>query len=156
LVLEGGVALENRLRYSRATADVDISAKIGSALMSEVLARVAAVEMADYFSMRVVQVSKPVDDVDTYHFRLDVLFETARLFEPMNLDVGFADPWISTPQKLTAPPLLEFAGIGPAIVYAIPALQHIAEKLHAYTRGYGADRARRRRASRISSTSTYY
>ncbi len=141
-LLKGGVALEYRLQHSRATADVDISAKLAFAGMQEVLEHAAAAEMADYFAMRVVQISKPIDDIDTYRFRLDVVFATGRLFEPMNLDVGFADPWLGTPQALTAPSLLEFAGIRPTTVYAIPASQHIAEKLHAYTRGYGADRLR--------------
>lgn len=39
---------------------------------------------------------------------------------------------------LVGPALLSFAGIAPATVPAVPLEQHLAEKLHAYTRSYGA------------------
>ncbi len=50
---------------------------------------------------------------------------------------GGVDPSLGDPQELTAPPLLDFAGIKPATVRAIPIEQHLAEKIHAYTKRYG-------------------
>jgi hypothetical protein len=40
-------------------------------------------------------------------------------------------------EVLRGPDLLDFAGIPPVEVPAIPSAQHVAEKLHAYTRRYG-------------------
>jgi hypothetical protein len=53
------------------------------------------------------------------------------------VDVGFGDPVDYDPEMLQGPGLLGFAEIDPSEVPALPLEQHIAEKLHAYTRKYG-------------------
>ncbi len=58
--------------------------------------------------------------------------------EPLLIDIGVASG-VSPADELTAPDLLDFAEIEPAHIRAIPLAQHIAEKLHAYTRRYGDD-----------------
>jgi hypothetical protein len=136
-LLKGGVALEYRLQRARATTDIDISTRVGLEKMMEALDMAAAIELNDYFALRLGERSKPVDEIDTYRFRVTVLYENGRIFEELKIDVGFADPWLGEAQELTAPPLLNFAGIEPATVRAISIDQHLAEKIHAYTKRYG-------------------
>jgi Nucleotidyl transferase AbiEii toxin, Type IV TA system len=136
-LLKGGVALEYRLERARATRDIDISARIGFDEMIEALEAAATVQLNDYFALRLGEYSKPVDDADTYRFKVSVLYENGRIFEDLAIDIGFADAWLGEPQPLRGPPLLDFAGIEPAVVRAITAQQHLAEKIHAYTRRYG-------------------
>lgn len=47
------------------------------------------------------------------------------------------DPWLGNAQKLTGPALLGFVGIELGSVKAIPIAQHLAEKIHAYTKQHG-------------------
>lgn len=136
-LLKGGVALEYRLDHARATTDIDASAKVGVERIVDILHAAVAVELKDYFALRLGESSKPFDETAMWRFHLDVLYENGRLFEPLRIDVGFADPWLGQPQTLTGPSLLDFAGIEPATVHAISVEQHLAEKLHAYTRHYG-------------------
>jgi hypothetical protein len=53
------------------------------------------------------------------------------------VDVGFGDPPV-WPERLSGPDLLRFAGFDPVEVPVLPLEQHVAEKVHAYTRTYGA------------------
>jgi len=66
-----------------------------------------------------------------------------RLFESFHVDVGIDDPLIESPVMLTAPPLLEFAGLSPATIPAYPLSQQIAEKIHALTRLYASGESSR-------------
>ncbi len=136
-LLKGGVALEYRLERARATVDIDISAQVSLDTMISILKAAASLELNDYFRIEVGERSKPVDEVETYRFAVTVLYENARIFEKLTIDVGFADPTLGEPQELRAPSLLDFAGIPPGTVRAIPIEQHLAEKIHAYTRRYG-------------------
>jgi predicted nucleotidyltransferase component of viral defense system len=136
-LLKGGVALKYRLVHARATTDIDLSSHISLEMMIDTLEAAASVELNDYFALRLGERSKPVDAVETYRFRVTVLFENGRIFEELTIDVGFADPWLGEPQALTGPALLDFAGIDPATVRAISLEQHLAEKIHAYTKRYG-------------------
>jgi hypothetical protein len=56
------------------------------------------------------------------------------------VDVGLAPPPVD-PEVVQAPDLLDFAGVAPVRVLVIPTAWHVAEKVHAYTRRYGADAA---------------
>jgi hypothetical protein len=72
--------------------------------------------------------------------RYDVDCQLAgRRFDAVTVDVGFVDPIEADPERLHGPDLLLFAGIAPAEVPAIPLSQHVAEKVHAYARVYGAE-----------------
>ena len=53
------------------------------------------------------------------------------------VDIGFSDPLGWKPETIRAPDLLAFADIEPIEVPVLPLEQHIAEKVHAYTRTYG-------------------
>jgi hypothetical protein len=61
-----------------------------------------------------------------------------RVFDQFVVDVGFADSISWTPDAIETSDLLSFAGIERIRVPALPLPHHIAEKLHAYTRKYGA------------------
>lgn len=135
-LLKGGVALEYRLERARATTDIDLSTHVSLEKMIDTLEAAANVELNDYFALRIGERNKPVDSVETYRFKVTVLFENGRVFEELTVDVGFTDPWLGEPQALTAGTLLDFAGIEPATVRAISAEQHLAEKIHAYTKRY--------------------
>jgi hypothetical protein len=135
--LKGGVALEYRLDRARGTTDIDVSTQVDVETMVEVLRAAARTNLNDYFSLRLGESSTSFEEIAMYRFHVDVLFENGRLFEPLKIDVGFADPWLGNVQMLTGPSLLDFAGIEPATVNAISIEQHFAEKLHAYTRHYG-------------------
>src|SRR5262249_56064464 len=59
-----------------------------------------------------------------------------RSFEVVTVDVGFSDPPVAHPERLRGPDLLSFAEIAPIEAPALPLKQHVAEKVHAYTRTY--------------------
>ncbi|MDB5289789.1 MAG: nucleotidyl transferase AbiEii/AbiGii toxin family protein, partial [Phycisphaerales bacterium] len=56
-----------------------------------------------------------------------------RHYGRFHIDLGFGDVMTGEPERLTGEPLLEFAGIAPAVALAIPKAQQFAEKVHAYT-----------------------
>lgn len=86
---------------------------------------------------------RPIDEIETYRFSVDVQYANGRRFERLKLDIGFADPWIGTPAEIKVPSLLDFAGVPAIVVKAIPIEQQLAEKVHAYTKPYGAQRSSR-------------
>jgi hypothetical protein len=63
-----------------------------------------------------------------------------RDFERVVIDVGFGMPPVVEPVVLEASRLLEFAEIPSIVVPALAVEQHLAEKLHAYSRTYAGDR----------------
>ena len=137
------MALEYRIARARATLDIDISTVLDLNEMSDVLAKAAAADLNDYFQIVIGEREQPVDEIEAYRVHVAVQYADGRTFENLKLDISFADPWIGTPLALTAPFLLEFAGIPQTIVRAIPAEQHLAEKIHAYTKLYGSHRSSR-------------
>lgn len=60
-------------------------------------------------------------------------------YDQFVVDVGFADSISWTPDAIETSDLLSFAGIERVRVPALPLPQHVAEKVHAYTRKYGAN-----------------
>ncbi len=80
------------------------------------------------------------DDADDFRaIRFHVTAELAgRVFDQFVVDVGFADSITWTPDAIETSDLLSFADIERVRVPALPLPQHVAEKVHAYTRKYGA------------------
>jgi hypothetical protein len=60
-----------------------------------------------------------------------------RTFEQFLVDIGFSDAISWTPETIHTSQSLSFAGLGALALPAIPIPQHLAEKVHAYTRTYG-------------------
>ena len=137
-LLKGGVALDYRFQdQARTTLDIDLTSRAGIDEMTQALRDAAKLSMDDYFQVRVGEREKSIDEVETYRFNVSVQYADGKPFsQNLKIDVGFADPWLGEPERLTAEPLLEFAGIAPTTVQAVPMEQHLAEKLHAYTREY--------------------
>ena len=79
------------------------------------------------------------DEVDEFQaIRFRVRAELAeRVFEQFVVDIGFAKPATWKPDRVRTSDFLSFAGIEPLELPAIPLTQHLAEKVHAYTRSYG-------------------
>ena len=127
-LLKGGLALEYRIARARATLDIDITTKLDLTEMNKVLARSAALDLDDYFQIIIGERERPVDEVETYRFHIDVQYANGRTFENLKLDIGFADPWLGTPLQVEIPAILAFAGIEPTTVRVIPREQHLAEK----------------------------
>jgi predicted nucleotidyltransferase component of viral defense system len=137
--LKGGFALELRLGVkARTTKDVDIDWTLGEQEATELLLDAAAHEMDDLFSFTVQRA--PADDDLAGGQRWTVRAELAgREFERVAVDIGFGKTPVVAPDAIVSSHLLEFAGIAPVVVPALAVEQHLAEKLHAYSRTYAGD-----------------
>jgi predicted nucleotidyltransferase component of viral defense system len=138
-VLKGGFALELRVPgQARTTRDVDIDWDTSLDDAASALVAAAALDLGDHFVFDIRRVA----DAEIGGFGGGVRFHAdtfvaGRLFEPLLIDLGVGSEVLSPPDQLTAPDLLDFAEIAPAHVRAIALEQHIAEKVHAYTRRHG-------------------
>ena len=138
-VLKGGLALDYRLgNRARVTMDVDLAGPDGEDAATADLLAVQELDLGDHFSFAIERTAK-LDQLDEgsavrYHVRADL---AGRLFEEFALDVGFDFPAGWEPETLHGPDLLAFADIEPVEVPSLPLELQIAEKVHAYTRGYG-------------------
>ena len=105
---------------------------------TEALIEAAALELDDFFEFEIHRVgAADIGAGGGVRFRADS-YVGGRLFEPLLIDIGVAGG-VSPADELTAPDVLDFAEMEPARIRAIPLEQHIAEKLHAYTRRYADD-----------------
>jgi predicted nucleotidyltransferase component of viral defense system len=138
--LKGGFALELRLgARARTTKDVDIDWTLGESEATELLLDAAARELDDWFVFD-VQRSRAEEELAGGGQRWTVRAELAgREFDSVAIDVGFRLPPVVPPDSVSASDLLGFAGIDAVIVPALAVEQHLAEKLHAYSRVYAGD-----------------
>jgi predicted nucleotidyltransferase component of viral defense system len=141
-VLKGGFALELRLAgQARTTRDIDLDWKTSLEDATEVLIEAAALDLEDHFQFEIERVGQADLGLGGgIRFRANALV-AGRLFEQLLIDVGVGRAVFLPADRLAAPDLLDFAGIEPAHVPAAPLEQHLAEKLHAYTRRYRDDNA---------------
>ncbi len=139
-VLKGGFALELRLEQgARSTRDVDLGRRDSEEQATEDFQDVVNCDLGDFFEFQIERVAAG-DEIAVgggVRYRA-IAFLGAREFERVTIDVGFLDPVAPNPERLSGPDLLAFADIQPAVVPTAPLEQHLAEKLHAYTRTYGA------------------
>jgi len=135
-LLKGGLALQLRMgSRSRTTKDVDLLLRETGADARALLMLVARVDLGDWFEFEVATpVRGPVHDGVMLPVRSLI---DGREFEAFRVDVGIGDPVTATPERLVVTRLLEFADIEPTPVPCYPLVQHVAEKLHAYTRPRG-------------------
>lgn len=138
-VLKGGLALDYRLgAKARTTMDIDLAGPGGEDAATADLLATQELDLGDHFSFAIERTAKLDQLVEgsavRYHVRADL---AGRLFEEFLLDVGFDFPTGWEPEKLHGPDLLAFADIAPLEVPSLPLELQIAEKVHAYTRGYG-------------------
>lgn len=137
-ILKGALALDFRLGpRTRTTKDMDLArADDEEAATADFIAAQTA-EVEDFFSFAIQKardLGERAGGAIRYHVRAEL---AGRLFEEVIVDVGFSDALPQPVDRLRGPGLLSFAGIEPVEVPALPLEQHVAEKVHAYTRTYG-------------------
>jgi hypothetical protein len=139
-VLKGALALDFRFHSTtRPTRDIDLGRGDDEGAAVEDLAAAQQLALDDFFTF-VVRRTDALDDADDFRaIRFHVTAQLAgRVFDQFVVDVGFADSTSWTPDAIETSDLLSFAGIERVRVPALPLPQHVAEKVHAYTRRYGA------------------
>jgi hypothetical protein len=138
-VLKGALALDFRFKAtSRPTKDMDLGRTDDEDAAIEDFTAAQELALDDFFSFAVRR-TDDLDDADDFRaIRFHVTAELAgRVFDQFVVDVGFVDSISAMPEEIETSDLLSFAGIEPVRVPALPLPQHIAEKVHAYTRTYG-------------------
>jgi hypothetical protein len=141
-ILKGALALDFRLRDRfRTTKDLDLARRDSEAEATADLLAAQTVELGDYFTF-VIEKTGPLDAaLEGAAVRYRATAQLAgRPFEGVIVDIGFGDPVTAPPEILRGPDLLSFAEIDPIEVPALPLAQHVAEKVHAYTRTYAGQR----------------
>jgi hypothetical protein len=139
-VLKGALALDFRFKAtSRPTKDMDLGRADDEDATIEDFTAAQEIVLDDFFSFAVRRTDDLDDAGDFRAIRFHVTAELAgRVFDQFVVDVGFVDSISTEPEEIETSDLLSFAGIEPVRVPALPLPQHIAEKVHAYTRNYGA------------------
>ena len=140
-VLKGGFALELRLgSQARTTKDIDVDWAIGEDEAVGLLLDAAAVTLDDRFEFAIER-AQVDDDLPGGGQRWTVAATLAgREFERVAIDIGFTAEPVFEPEAIASSHLLDFADIAPVRIPTVAIEQHVAEKLHAYTRTYAADR----------------
>jgi hypothetical protein len=138
-MLKGGLALDYRLgAKARTTMDIDLAGPDGEDAATADLLATGELDLGDHFSFAIERTGRLDQLVEgsavRYHVQADL---AGRLFEEFLLDVGFDFPAGWEPETLHGPDLLSFADIAPVEAPSLPLDLQIAEKVHAYTRGYG-------------------
>ncbi len=146
-LLKGALALDLRLgARSRTTRDMDLARRGDEEEATADLLAAQAVDLGDYFTFAIERTGRLDAALDGAAVRYHVAAALdGRPFEEVIVDVGFADPLAAAPETLPGSGLLRFAGIPRINVPAVPIAQHVAEKVHAYTRTYASGR----RSSRV-------
>lgn len=138
-LLKGGFAMDLRYRpRARTTKDLDLSVSVVSeGLPGELRDRLqaaAATDLGDHLSFRIGEVKAELTNAPRGGGRFPceaVLL--GKTYAKFHLDVGLGDALVGEPERLAGDDLLDFAGLPPAVVMAIPRSQQFAEKVHAYT-----------------------
>jgi len=139
-VLKGALALDFRFRATtRPTRDMDLGRADDEDAAVEDFAAAQELALDDFFTFEARR-TDALDDADDFRaIRFHVTARLAgRVFDQFVVDVGFAESISWTPDAIETSDLLSFADIERVRVPALPLPQHVAEKVHAYTRKYGA------------------
>jgi predicted nucleotidyltransferase component of viral defense system len=138
-VLKGAFALDLRLSVAtRPTKDIDLGRDDSPDTAIEDIVAAQQLDLGDYFSFAATRTDAFADTDEFAAIRFNVRAELAgRTFDQFIVDIGFSDPITWTPDMITTSDLLAFAEIKPIDIPAVPIAQHLAEKVHAYTRRYG-------------------
>jgi predicted nucleotidyltransferase component of viral defense system len=138
-VLKGALALDFRLAVTtRATKDIDLGREDDEQAAIHDITAAQQLALDDFFTFAATRTDE-LDGTDEFSaVRFHVTAQLAgRTFEQFLIDIAFTDSNSWTPDMIQTSDLLSFAGIEPLTLPAIPLSQHLAEKLHAYTRSYG-------------------
>jgi predicted nucleotidyltransferase component of viral defense system len=137
-VLKGGVALELRLGdRARTTKDLDLARQDDEEQSTADLFAATEIDLGDFFKFAVERARVLSAEQKQHAIRYRIHAELAgRPFDDITLDIGFADPLPTAPDRLEGSDILGFAGIPRIETPALTLEQHLAEKLHAFTRIY--------------------
>jgi Nucleotidyl transferase AbiEii toxin, Type IV TA system len=140
-VLKGGFALELRLgNRARSTKDLDVEWRLEEEDAIELLLDAAALDLGDRFIFALERSDQQTDlPGGGQRWRVTATL-AGRVFERAVIDVAFAAAPVHSPDTVAMSNLLEFADIVHVEVPTLAIEQHIAEKLHAYTREYAGGR----------------
>lgn len=140
-LLKGGFALDLRLAArARSTKDIDIEWRAEESELLDALLDAAQHDAGDFFVFTIERTETPEDRLGGSHrFRTSASL-AGRPFEAFLLDVGLRADDALTTETLRTEAILDFAGIQPVEVDAVPLALQVAEKLHAYTRTYEGQR----------------
>jgi hypothetical protein len=138
-LLKGALALDYRFgSHARTTRDIDLATAGNEASATTNLLAAQAIDLGDFFAFSIERTSALDRSRDGAAVRYHVIAELAgRTFDEFVLDVGFDPPADVELARLRGPDLLAFADLAPVEIAAVPLEFQIAEKVHAYTRGYG-------------------
>jgi len=143
-VLKGALALDFRMgERTRTTKDMDLVRKDDEESATADLIACQSIDLDDFFAFVVEKASRITEEQDGGAVRYRVRCEIAgRLFENVIVDIGFSDSLAEPqPDLVSGSNLLTFAGIDSITIPILPLEQHVAEKIHAYTRRYGDGRS---------------
>jgi hypothetical protein len=140
-VLKGGFALELRLGdVARSTKDADFDWRLVEQDTVEMLLDAAARDLGDRFALALERADEETDlPGGGQRWRVAATL-AGRIFERAVIDLAFDVAPVHAPDEVATSNLLEFAGIGGFEVPTLGIEQHLAEKLHAYTREYAGGR----------------
>jgi hypothetical protein len=138
---KGGLALDLRMDgRARTTQDIDLAWTTDEGTAEEIFRAIRQQDHGDHFTM-VVERTSLLDEADvtgTVRYRVTCELATRRLTS-FHLDVNFDGSILGAPDKLSGPTILAFSDLPQITVPVISLTQHIAEKVHAYTRQYGSE-----------------
>ncbi len=138
-VLKGALALDFRLAVTtRATKDIDLGREDDEQAAIHDITAAQQLALDDFFTFAATRTDE-LDGTDEFSaIRFHVTAQLAgRTFEQFLIDIAFTGSNSWKPDMIQTSDLLSFAGIGPLTLPAVPLPQHLAEKVHAYTRSYG-------------------
>ncbi|HWY18926.1 MAG TPA: nucleotidyl transferase AbiEii/AbiGii toxin family protein [Solirubrobacteraceae bacterium] len=138
-VLKGALALNFRLAIAtRTTKDIDLGRDDDEQSAIRDITTAQQLALDDHFTFAAMRTYELEDTDEFSAVRFHVTAQLAgRTFEQFLIDIGFSDTISWTPDTIHTSQSLSFAGIAPLAIPAIPIPQHLAEKVHAYTRTYG-------------------
>ena len=138
-VLKGALALDFRLgERTRTTKDMDLVRRDDEAAATSDLIAAQAVDLDDFFTFDIEKVGAPGETLEGRGGEIPrpgrARRQAVRGGHGRHRILGRAG---MEPETIRAPDLLAFADIEPIEVPVLPLEQHVAEKVHAYTRTYG-------------------
>lgn len=138
-VLKGGLALAFRLgATSRTTLDIDIARVGDEEHATEDFLSAQQLDLGDHFRFA-IEGPHGLDlqgraRVARYGVRVEL---ANRCFDAFSVDVAFESVVLDTEVLTVANPILVGVGLAPLTVPIFPVEDHVAQKLHAYTRLHG-------------------
>lgn len=136
-LVKGALALDFRLgSVTRTTMDMDLGYAESRDAAEADLIEAQTVYLEDYFEFSLVKIrtSGTADPSSaSYQARAEV---AGRIFEEVTVDIGSADAIDWKTEHVLGTNLLKFAEIDRMNIPLLPLEQHVAEKVHAYTRTY--------------------